>query len=265
MTSHSAPISRAHGRPKATPNAHFLPKEHGAYAELLFPIITALVIFPVSPAAILFATAVVCGFLAHEPALVLLGHRGPRMKRERSAAARKHFFWRISATALASAGTLLLADDSMKVTFFVPAIFTLALIIPVLRKKEKTLFGEVLVAGAFASSTYVMTAGHHEGLRAALVWAFTFSLATLAVRGVIAKKWRKTQRTLAIIMSTTMLIAASWQLVGEHFILMPFVPIAVATVGISIWRPKPKYLRRVGWTLVATNFATLALLMMTSS
>ncbi len=51
----------------------FLPKEHGAYGQLAFPLVTALAVSGTSVPAGLIALAVVACFLAHEPLLVLLG------------------------------------------------------------------------------------------------------------------------------------------------------------------------------------------------
>src|SRR5204862_336839 len=58
------------------------PKEHGAYGQLLFPLATVLVVGRRTPAALTLAAAAVLAFLAHEPLLVLLGHRGPRAARD---------------------------------------------------------------------------------------------------------------------------------------------------------------------------------------
>src|SRR5205823_6340503 len=60
-----------------------LPKEHGAYGQLLFPLITAMAVGRPGVAAWSFAAAAVCAFLAHEPLLLLLGQRGPCARRER--------------------------------------------------------------------------------------------------------------------------------------------------------------------------------------
>jgi hypothetical protein len=49
-----------------------LPKEHGAYGQIAFPILTAFLVSGVSVAGLLIAAAVVAGFLAHEPAAILL-------------------------------------------------------------------------------------------------------------------------------------------------------------------------------------------------
>src|SRR5262249_5726331 len=55
-----------------------LPREHGAYAQLLVPLATALALRPPSWSSVLFALAACCAFLANEPLLVALGHRGKR-------------------------------------------------------------------------------------------------------------------------------------------------------------------------------------------
>ena len=44
-----------------------LPKEHGAYGQLLFPIATALAIGHPGPGAALLSAAALCAFLGHEP------------------------------------------------------------------------------------------------------------------------------------------------------------------------------------------------------
>ena len=76
------------------------PREHGAYGQLALPLLTALLSGRPSGPAGLYAFAAVCAFLAHEPLLVLLGHRGPRAQRECAGSARVRL-------ALLSAGALL--------------------------------------------------------------------------------------------------------------------------------------------------------------
>ena len=56
------------------------PREHGAYVELLAPLLTALLFLPFSTASLAYASAACALFLAHEPCLVLLGLRGARTR-----------------------------------------------------------------------------------------------------------------------------------------------------------------------------------------
>lgn len=51
------------------------PKEHGAYGQITFPLIAAFAVAGASLSGVLVATAVIAGFLAHEPGLVILGQR----------------------------------------------------------------------------------------------------------------------------------------------------------------------------------------------
>jgi uncharacterized membrane protein YdjX (TVP38/TMEM64 family) len=43
------------------------PKEHGAYGQLAFPLVTAFAVAGIPPAAALTALAAVAAFVAHEP------------------------------------------------------------------------------------------------------------------------------------------------------------------------------------------------------
>jgi hypothetical protein len=66
-----------------------LPREHGAYGQLLFPLATALAIGRPGWPAVALALAAIAVFLAHEPLLVLVGQRGLRAARERGSEARR--------------------------------------------------------------------------------------------------------------------------------------------------------------------------------
>ena len=65
----------------------FLPREHGAYGQLVFPLVTAFGVAGLSSGGLLLATAVIAAFLAHEPAAVRFGQRGVRASREDGAGA----------------------------------------------------------------------------------------------------------------------------------------------------------------------------------
>ena len=65
----------------------WLPKEHGAYGQVAFPLATAFGVAGVSTDGLLLSATVIAGFLAHEPAAIVLGLRGSRAKRELGASA----------------------------------------------------------------------------------------------------------------------------------------------------------------------------------
>ena len=66
-----------------------LPREHGAYAQLLFPLLCALLVGHPRLGAYLLAVAAAGAFLAHESLLVVLGQRGIRATREQGGDARR--------------------------------------------------------------------------------------------------------------------------------------------------------------------------------
>ena len=66
----------------------WLPKEHGAYGQVTFPLVTAFGVAGASTAGVLLSIAVIAGFLAHEPAAIVLGQGGSRAQRELDASAR---------------------------------------------------------------------------------------------------------------------------------------------------------------------------------
>ena len=66
-----------------------LPKEHGAYGQLLFPLVTAAAMGRPTLAAVALIITATAIFLSHEPLLVLAGSRGPRARRDDGARARR--------------------------------------------------------------------------------------------------------------------------------------------------------------------------------
>ena len=66
-----------------------LPREHGAYSQMALPLVTTFFVCGVTLPAALTGVAVVLGFLAHEPLLVVLGRRGARVRDHEAGRARR--------------------------------------------------------------------------------------------------------------------------------------------------------------------------------
>ncbi|PYR50160.1 MAG: hypothetical protein DMF89_10175, partial [Acidobacteria bacterium] len=97
------------------------PREHGAYGQLLFPLITALAIGHPGAAALCLSASAVCAFMAHEPLLVLLGHRGARAVREQGLRARR-WLAAFAAGAIASGAiAMALMPVAARIALAVPA------------------------------------------------------------------------------------------------------------------------------------------------
>ena len=97
-----------------------MPREHGAYAQIAFPLVTALALGSPNATALLLLISIVAVFLLHEPLLVLTGARGGRVKREAEGQA-----WRTAAVlvvvALAVGGLgLWLAPREARLSALIP-------------------------------------------------------------------------------------------------------------------------------------------------
>ena len=69
------------GQNTAAAGASLKPKEHGAYAILLIPMLTSFLGWGITTSGTCVALAAFAGFMAHEPLLVMIGNRGARAQR----------------------------------------------------------------------------------------------------------------------------------------------------------------------------------------
>ena len=244
-----------------------LPKEHGAYGQMAFPLVTGLAVAGLALPALLTALAIVTGFLAHEPALVLLGLRGPRAKRE---LARPAALWlAIIGTIAIVAGLLALgvAPAHVRWTFALPLVPAALLVIAIATRQEKSWHAEVAVALTFSLAAVPLCLAAGTSSRTALAVAVPFALlfvaGTLAVRTVILRVRgggdpRGTARTrLAVILLTV--VAPSALALAAASGRLPWVAVLAAAPGlvlslvVALSSPSPARLKAIGWSLVAAS------------
>lgn len=246
-----------------------LPREHGTYAQLTFPILSGLLLGRPGLSSFSFALAVVCMFLAYEPIVVLVGIRGIRLQREQQAAARRQLALLLPPAALLGAGSLAFAPAGMWHLLLLPALFCALLLPLVPAGRVKSLAGETLVAAALASVHLPLAAAAGvDGLALwgpAAVWFAGFFLATLAVHGIKARHKRRHpwMTTAALVIPVAAAFTAAVLALTAPSLralaLVATVPV-LAVLGVNVARVHPRALKRVGWTLVAANTLTLALL-----
>ena len=247
-----------------------VPREHGAYGQLGFPLAAALASGRPGVAAACLVVAFVAAFVAHEPVLVLIGDRGPRAKRES---------YRDGLATMAVAGTIAILagivgisrlPPSQRWTVAVPAAFALAAVPMIAQRRQKTTTGELHVALTLASCA--LPAGVAAGVtqqKAAACWfvlTLGFWAATLAVRGTIAKQRREASaglRAAAAIVAiaapfATIAMTASF---GLHpWLWTAALPLSLLALGAAAVAPSPRHLREIGWTLIGAS-ALAALLL----
>ena len=250
------------------------PKEHGAYGQLAFPLVTGFAVAGVNGAALLIAVAAVAGFLSHEPLLIVLGHRGSRPQRVQH---RKAILWLI-ATGLLAAMTgiaaVLQTRSSARWIFALPLIPAIVYGIALKNHAEKTTVGEVVAAFAFSliAVPLCVAAGASigAGLAVGLSFAALSAASTLGVRVVILRvraggdphavtTTRWLLAGVVISMMTALLLLASWARL-PWITLAAIVPGLLVSLVLGFRPPSPVRLRSVGWTLLSTSAIAMVLL-----
>ncbi len=246
-----------------------VPHEHGAWGQLAMPLLTALAIGAPSRAALALTLAVVLAFVAHEPALVLLGHRGRRVKDEEG---RRALRWLVATGGLAAvagaAGTIL-APPLARLALAVPAALAALVAVLVVLRLEKTVAGEIAVAATLASAglAVALAGGADPGhaVAAALAWVIAFSAATLAVQAILERVRSKGARDPGRLHAAgaVLLVAAgaALSLAGLPAVLAwATLPTAALSVVVCLGRFSPRRLRELGWAMVGSSTLTLVIL-----
>lgn len=254
------------------------PKEHGAYGQIALPLIAAFAVGGVSMAGICFAIAVCAVFLAHEPALVLLGLRGPRARRELGDRAAWWLRVCLLIAAAAAVGAVATIGAGRRWTILIPAMPALVSAIAAVRGREKTWYGVMAAALAFscAAIPVAVAAGRPLATAAAVAAPFAafFAISTLAVRTVILRvRGGGDPRAMAATRAATLLLAfaagvglglaAAFGLVPLS-VLVAAAPGLLASAVIAVRPPPAAHLRTLGWTLVAISVLTTAIVVTTT-
>lgn len=251
------------------PRPLFLPKEHGAYALVLAPLAVAFTRGEPTWAGAGFALAAVCAFLAHEPALVVLAHRGARVRREQGRAARSALAVRAVLAIVAGGLAMAWAPSAARAAAAAGVALCVLVAAFVLRGREKSDAGTLLLALAGAAGGVPVALANGWGLEGALLTAQVFAVigavSMLTVRELIPKRKRA-----AGLVSYVGWLAASVAALGiitgalnahvEAHLAWALVPTLAVTVLLLLLRPPARHLRAVGWSLAAATLAACGLL-----
>jgi hypothetical protein len=250
-----------------------IPREHGAYAELLFPIVTVFLGGSPTMASWLLAVGAIAAFLANEPLLVLVGQRGTRLQRSEGDRAKRALLIYSMFALLAGVSGIVMAPRPAQVAVVLPALLGGTLILLAVQGLERSVFGETLAAAALSATAVPigLSAGLDltASLAIALIWAVTALLGTSVVRLTVSRTKAKTEdeeRTVAL--KRTLLIAACVFVIAVG-VVAPFgsrlglwvlagaVPVALVVMVMAALRPTARRLRLMGWSLVAANLVSL--------
>ena len=247
-----------------------IPREHGAYGQLGFPLATALAIGRPTPGAIALAVAGVAAFLVHESLLIFIGQRGSRAAREQRGEARRTLLLLGTLAVAAGLGAVFLLNPFARWALALPAVLTLQLAVAVFSGSERTFAGEILAAATLSSLSVPVAIGAgvtiHTAFTVFVVFALIFAVATTAVHAIIGHTGPRGQRSRRVLSGALTLFALGVLvlLVRVGFVqpIAPWaaVPVSVVALSLVAGAPSPRYLRTVGWTLVAAIATTTILL-----
>ena len=250
-------------------NKHLIPREHGAYAELGFPLLSGLVLASPGAASFLFVVAAILLFLANEPVVVLAGARGKRLREEMGPAARRQLALLATLGAGAGVAAMWLAPVMARWLALVPAALAACLVPAVLSKNLKSLPGEALAAAAFSSMHLPVAAA--GGASGALLWGppvmwfattmvATFSVHAIKSRVTGQQPWVVSLATWSAPVALGLALLAAWLLPGFRAVaLAACLPLAGVLV-VNRLALSPKKLKQVGWTVVAANALAVTVL-----
>ena len=255
-----------------------LPREHGAYGQIAFPLIAAYAVAGVSTTSLLMTVTVIAGFLAHEPAAIVLGQRGGRVKRELGASATRWLVCCLAVGVAAGLAAVSRLDAVTRWSLAIPTVPAVALMVAMIKGREKSWFGEAAAALAFAGAAVpiALAAGvsMDMALAVAIPFALLFTTTTLAVRVVVLRvrgggdpgAAAATQRAALILSGVSALMIGVLAMTGwlASSVLIAAAPGLLTGAIVAVRPPAATRLRSLGWSLVAVSTLTTLIVIATA-
>lgn len=243
-----------------------LPREHGAYVQLLAPLVLAIAVTRGNLAAWLLVLAACAAFVANEPLLVLLGHRGKRAHDQDHA--RAVWMLAVFATLAAAAGItgLVLAPPSARAMAGLVAVPTLLLVVLGWFRKQRTLVGEAIAVIALTGASVPVETAAGMPWRAAvllwLAWACGYGCTILAVHRVISRgKGPRAGFDVATGIAFLAIGAALAILGARNLALVAGAPLALGAGIVAVLAPPPAKLRPIGFAMVGASLLSIGLVL----
>ena len=236
------------------------PREHGAYFQLAIPLVVACVLAIAAPSCAL-AGAAILAFLANEPLLVVLGHRGPRMLETDGARARARLAVLAAGAAALGITGLVLAPRDASVAAAIVAVPAAVVVVLAWRRAEHTLVGELVAAIALTGASVPVAVAGATPLSTALAmwagWALGFGATVVGVHRVIARHKRAATAIDAVIALGLLAIAVALVADRHATIALAFPLVAVAAI-LTVAPPAASRLRAIGIAIVVAGVASSA-------
>ncbi len=236
------------------------PREHGAYAQLAAPLVAALLLRVPTMAAGLFTVAAVCAFLANEPLLVALGHRGRRLRDSDGARARRRLVV-LGAMALLCGGLGLALVETVTLQLAALTMAPVALLLVLAwRRGQHSLSGEVVAAIALPGACAPIASASGVDARSAVLlwaaWSAGYVASVLAVHRVIERN-RKAASVVDAATAVGFVVAIAVIVLAAPRGMLLALPLIAISTAVVVRPPGAKHLRAVGVALVIASVVSI--------
>jgi len=236
-----------------------LPREHGAYAELSFPLFNLLFLDLQLPGLLLMIPPWLLFFIS-EPLRVSLGFRGLKLQKEWGQAARvRLLFLGLSAVGICAWVYLHSAAPARRALLIQLAMMAILGAILLLRWERHPL-AELWMGFSFSCWAWpVGLAGGYEGaLKLALIWAWIAALHTFTVRSITQKERSISALSggLSLILIFSLPFPALFKGALGALPLLALLPAALSALVLP-WFLSVKAIRHLGWVMVLMNLFSL--------
>ncbi len=236
-----------------------LPREHGAWAALGLPMVSALVTARPSSAGLALACSACAAFLAHEPWLVLDGQRGTRALREDGPRARVRLGLLLALTGISGGIGIALGGARVVLAALAPLFLSLIVAGFIHARREKTFLGEVAAALALPALALPVAVADGVTIPAAasafVAWAAIFAVGTGVVRSIVAGDGKRAAVVPSLVLGGLVLSSlcgtTAWRFT------LALLPTCLACIVVAFAGVSPKDLKRVGWVLAAASLVAL--------
>ena len=243
------------------------------YGQLAAPLAASLAVAGVTVPVLSAVLAIILGFLAHEPLLVLLGGRGTRARREDGIEATRWLMGMAGGAAAAGALAVWHTAPEWRWGVALPLLPACVVAAEAARGRDKGALAELCVAltFSFAAVPVCLAAGASPvtGFSIALPFAVIFTAATLAVRSVTLAARGVDARVVAGTRAAAFLVALggtaalAWAC-GAGLLPWPAavaaVPGAAVAAVLALVPMSARRLRTIGWMIMAAAVLAVAVL-----
>lgn len=245
--------------PSSSTTVRLHPREHGAYAILGMPLLTALLIGGLTSVGLLTTVAAIAGFLANEPLLIVSGRRGKRTRF--SAPFARRALVALLSVAIACGGLALWQGTTgVRVALVACGLLAFAGFGFSATGRQRSLTAQFIgIIGLTMPSAAVLLAGGVDvwlTMGVCSAWILGRIATTTSVRSVVARHKASLHRRVPRGNDLILVLVAATFVAGLTLDLQAWLtvsPLLLAAAALRVWPPDVRDIRQLGWRLLAVN------------